>query len=72
MAFNTKLLHLCYYFVMSVITIIIGLIIWFVVPILANDKVRKKSHKKAIAMLCRIIGIAVIVVSVTNYIFSIF
>lgn len=72
MAFNTRLLHLCYYCVMSVITIIIGLIIWFVVPILANDKIRKKSHKKAIAMLCRIVGIAVIVVSVTNYIFSIF
>lgn len=56
---------------MSIITIIIGLVIWLVIPILTNDAIKKKSHKKAIAMLCRIIGIAIIVVAIVNYLTSI-
>lgn len=57
---------------MSVIPVIIGLIIWFVIPILTNDAVKKKAHKKTIAMLCRIIGIAIIVMCVINYTISLF
>lgn len=57
---------------MSIIAIIIGLVIWFVVPILTNDALKKKAHKKAVAVLCRIIGIAIIAVSVINYVISLF
>ncbi len=57
---------------MSIITIIIGLVVWLVVPILTNDMVKKKSYKKAIALLCRIIGIAIIVVCILNYLTSFF
>lgn len=56
---------------MNIITIIIGLIIWLIVPILINDSLKKKSHKKAVALLCRIIGIAIIIISVVNYLTSI-
>lgn len=55
---------------MSIVAIIIGLVIWFVIPILTNDAFKKKAHKKAIAMLCRILGIAIIAMSVINYIIS--
>lgn len=57
---------------MDVVTIIIGLIIWFVVPILTNDTIKKKAYKKAVAMLCRILGITIIAVSIINYIMSLF
>lgn len=45
--------------------------IWFVVPILANSSLKKKAHKKAMAMLCRIVGIAIIAMSIIRYIISI-
>lgn len=57
---------------MDIVTIIIGLIIWFVVPILTNDVIKKKTLKKAVAMLCRIVGITIIAVSIINYIKSLF
>ncbi len=57
---------------MSIITITIGLVVWLVVPFLTNDMVKKKSYKKAIARLCRIIGIAIIVVCILNYLTSLF
>lgn len=52
---------------MSIITIVIGVIIWWVVPILTNDAIKKKAHKKAVVMLCRIIGITIIALAVINY-----
>lgn len=57
---------------MDIVTIIIGLIIWFVVPILTNDAIKKNTLKKAVAMLCRIVGITIIAVSIINYIKSLF
>lgn len=57
---------------MNIITIIIGLIIWLVVPILTNDSLKKKTHKKAAALLCRIIGIVIIIISVVNHLISLF
>ncbi len=58
--------------IMDIIIIIFGLIIWFVVPILTNDAIKKKAHKKAVAMLCRIVGITIIAMSIINYIMSLF
>ena len=70
---RTKLLHLCLFLnEMNIVSIIIGLVIWLVVPIITNDVVKKKAHKKAIAMLCKIFGIAIIAVSIINYLSSIF
>lgn len=57
---------------MNVISIIIGLVIWLVIPILTNDSIKKKSQRKAIAMLCRIVGIAIVIISVANYLISLF
>lgn len=57
---------------MSIVPIIIGLVIWLVVPILTNGAIKKKAQKKAVAMLCRIVGIAIIAVSIINYISSFF
>lgn len=57
---------------MNIITIIIGLVIWLVIPILTNDALKKKAQRKAVAMLCRIVGIAIIIISVVNYLSSLF
>ena len=53
-----------------IIGIIVGLLIWFVVPILlenSGQKKRKKKQQRAIAMTCRIIGIVIIAVSVLKH-----
>ncbi|MBQ7495251.1 MAG: hypothetical protein IJT75_05800 [Bacteroidaceae bacterium] len=50
--------------------IIIGLLIWFVLPIVldaAQTKKRKKKWKRAIEMTCRIVGIVIIVVAVLKH-----
>lgn len=57
---------------MSIISIIIGLIIWFVIPILTNDMLKRNAHKRAVAMLCKIVGAAIIVITIINYISTLF
>lgn len=52
----------------GIITIIVGLGVWFVLPILFNDALRRRSHKKAVAMLCKIVGIVLIVLAVADLI----
>jgi uncharacterized membrane protein YjfL (UPF0719 family) len=53
-----------------VITVVVGLIVWKVIPILTNDTIKRKSYRKAIAVLCKIIGIAIIIMSILNYLKS--
>ena len=56
-----------------IISIIIGLIIWFVVPLIFKDKFKGKKNKhkyKALQLTCQIIGIAIIVISVINHFLS--
>lgn len=55
---------------MNVIAIVIGFVVWLVVPLLINDHVKRKAQKKAVSMLCRIVGIAIISVAVLKYILS--
>lgn len=52
-----------------VISIIIGLCICLVVPLIFKDKFgrKKKNQYKALKLFCQIIGIAIIVVSMVNY-----
>lgn len=47
-----------------IITVIISLILWFVVPLLIDGRVKRKSDRKAYRLLCRIIAIAILVVAV--------
>lgn len=51
-----------------IITIIIGLCIWFVVPILLQSRIKKKNNKKALRMLCRILGAVIIVWTLLKFI----
>lgn len=57
---------------MNIISIIIGLIIWLVIPILTNDMLKKTAHKRAVAMLCKIVGVAIIFITIINYISTLF
>ena len=54
----------CPYIAEMIISIIIGLCIWFVVPILLEGHIKKKNNKKAMKMTCKIIGIVVICIGV--------
>ena len=49
--------------------IVIGLLVWFVVPLLYENsgKKKKKKQKAAVGMACRIVGIVLIVVSVLRH-----
>jgi quinol-cytochrome oxidoreductase complex cytochrome b subunit len=47
-----------------IVTIIISLILWFVVPLLIDGRVKRKSDRKAYKILCRIIAIAILAVAV--------
>lgn len=47
-----------------IVTIIISLILWFVVPLLIDGRVKRKSDRKAYRILCRIIAVAILVVAV--------
>lgn len=52
---------------MMIVSIIIGLSIWFVLPILFEDKLKKKKNKAASKMLCKIIGLSIIIAALINY-----
>ena len=49
-----------------VLSIIIGLMVWFVLPILFENSIRKKHHKKALKMFCKICGIAIVVMAIIS------
>lgn len=52
-----------------ILSIIVGLCIFLVVPLLFKDKFgrKKKNQYKALTMVCKIIGIAIIVVALLNH-----
>jgi len=49
-----------------IVTIIIGLLIWFAVPLLFQGKF-KKNQRRALNMTCHIVGIAIVVYAVVRY-----
>lgn len=51
-----------------IISIIIGLCIWFVVPILLEGHIKGKNNKKALRMVCKIIGVVIICWTIYNHI----
>ena len=55
--------------VKMIVTIIIGLILWFVVPLLIDGRVKRKSDSKAYKILCRIVAAALIIGAIWGLIF---
>ena len=53
-----------------IITVIIGLCIWFVIPILLEGKIKKKKNKNALKMLCRIVGVVIIIWAFLNHVIN--
>jgi len=53
--------------IQMILSIIIGLCIWFVVPILLEGQIKRKNNKKALRMFCRIIGAVIIVWAIINH-----
>lgn len=49
-----------------ILSVIFGLIIWFVLPILLEGLVKKKRYKKALIITCKIFGIAIIIMAILN------
>jgi uncharacterized protein YqhQ len=49
-----------------ILSIIIGLSIWFVIPILLENKFKKKKNKAALKMLCKIIGLVIVIAALIN------
>ena len=47
-----------------VIYIILSLILWFVAPIFLEGRVKKKSDKKALFLLCRILAMVLIALAI--------
>lgn len=41
---------------MDIVKIIIGLIIWFAVPILTNDAIKKKAYKKLLQCYVKLLA----------------
>lgn len=50
-------------------SIVIGLIVWLVLPLLLENIGKKSNHKKAISLSCKILGIAIIVGAVIGRLF---
>lgn len=50
------------------ISIILGLAIWIALPQFLNSRIKNKSDRKAVAVLCKIVGIAISVYGIFNYI----
>ena len=51
-----------------ILSIIIGLCIWFVVPILLEGRIKGKNNKKALKMVCKIVGVVIICWTIFNHI----
>ena len=54
-----------------IISVIFGLFIWFVVPILFEGQIKKKNNKKALKTFCRIMGVVIITWAILHHFISI-
>ena len=50
-----------------ILSIIIGLCIWLVVPILLDSRIKGKNNKKALKMFCTILGVVIIFWTIFNH-----
>lgn len=51
------------------IYIILTVILWLVLPIFINGRIKKKHDRKALIMLCRILAIAFIALAIYRELF---
>lgn len=49
-----------------IISVIIGLSIWLVLPMLLDNKIKKKKNKTAFRMFCKIAGLVIIIAALIN------
>jgi len=49
-----------------VFSIIIGLMVWFALPLFLEKSVKKKHQRRALNMCCKICGIAIIVMAIIS------
>lgn len=55
-----------------IFNIVVGLIIWLVLPLLLQGWVKQTNVRRAIDMLCKIVGLAIIVMAVWDEVKSLF
>jgi len=51
------------------ISIILGIIVWAVLPILLTSRIKRKSDRKAITLICKILGAFLVLWGLYNLIF---
>lgn len=51
-----------------ILSIVIGLLVWLVVPLCFNGGRKHRRRDRAIALTCRIIGLAIIVATLVRYV----
>lgn len=51
------------------ISIILGIIAWTVLPILLISRIKRKNDRKAVTLLCRIVGSFLVLWGLYNLIF---
>jgi hypothetical protein len=49
-----------------IISVIIGLCIWFVIPILLENNFKKMKNKAALRMMCKIVGLVIVIAALIN------
>lgn len=55
-----------------IISVAIGAAVWLVLPAFLDGVIKKKSNRKAAAILCKIVGIAIIAIAVIDLISDLF
>lgn len=58
--------------IFMIFNIVVGLIIWLVLPLLLQGWVKRANVRRAIDMLCKIVGLAIIVMAVWDEVKSLF
>ena len=52
-----------------ILSVIIGLCIWFVTPILVENNFKKKKNNAALRMVCKLIGLVIVIAALINGLF---
>ena len=52
------------------ISIILGIIVWAVLPILLTSRIKRKSDRKAVTLICKILGAFLVLWGLYNLIFK--
>lgn len=55
-----------------IISVAVGAVVWLVLPTFLGGFVKKKSTRKSVGLLCKIIGIVIIILAVLDFFSNIF